>query len=133
MGKLKIALKSVLVIAALLAFGATGAFAFQDGSSVPLVVGLDTDTTGNTSTSVGDIQSCTQVDNGATFDVDFYVKVRRAVKDEVGGIMGFSYNLIFDPKVVEVTAVDDNFLDAVRRGHDGIRCHRWRCEEPNEQ
>ena len=76
----------------------------------PINTGLDADTSGNTATSVGHLDSCREVALGETFDVDLYVLDVPQPANGRGGVMGFSYNLLFDPSVLEVTAIDDDFL-----------------------
>jgi hypothetical protein len=75
--------------------------------SPALRTGLDLDTSGNTATSVGNVDGCRSVSVGDTFDVDVWVEDVPAASDSSGGVAGWGYNLLFDPKVLEITAVDN--------------------------
>lgn len=59
----------------------------------------------NTATTVGNIDPCRSTNSGATFDVD--VVIQQGVNQEISG---FQANVIYDPLVLNVTAVNYNFL-----------------------
>jgi hypothetical protein len=101
----------ILVAIAAVALGASIAVASQPAAvDDPISTGLDVVTTGNTATSLGPLETCREVGAGEAFDVDMFVLDVPPPADGKGGVMGFSYNLLFDPSVLEVTAIDDNFL-----------------------
>jgi uncharacterized repeat protein (TIGR01451 family) len=69
-------------------------------------VGIDTDTTGNTATSLSTIQRCRSVSAGQQFTVDVYL-------DELpagSSLAGFNYNLGFDSTRVRIVAHQHNLL-----------------------
>ncbi len=91
-----------------LALSATTAFSFQ--AEAPIAVGIDTDSKGNDATTLGESQRCREAATGDTFTVDVYVPSIPARTDTGGGIMGMSYNLLFDASVIEIQEVDNDFL-----------------------
>lgn len=101
-------------VALLGAAAAIGVSAQED-----LSVGLDVDIAGNSATTVGEIDSCVAVEPGSTFSIDVFalnIPARTDVDGGSGGIAGFSYNLLFDPEIVEVTGVNNSFLLAATIG-----------------
>ena len=86
--------------------------AHVEAAEPTVTTGIDVDTTGNTATALGQPDACREVAPGQGFDVDVYVTGVPVASGGAGGLIGFSYNLLFDPAVVQVTAVDDNFLIA---------------------
>src|SRR5712691_7071125 len=73
----------------------------------PITVGIDADpgaTPANTATTLGTIEYCRTVSNGATFTVDFYVKNIPAP-----GIDAFQGDLHYPSTKLEVTGMN-NFL-----------------------
>ncbi len=94
---------------ALLAAAAVSSVSAQEG----LGVGLDLDVSGNSATTVSQIDSCVAVEPGSAFSIDVFVQnvpARLDADGGSGGIAGFSYNLLFDPDVVEVTSVDTEYM-----------------------
>ena len=100
----------VVVAAAFLLGAATTTVSAQES----LVTGIDTDITGNDATTVGQINSCIAPEAGATFSVDVFIQNIPALEDDSGGfsggLSGFSYSVLFDPAIVEITGVNSNFL-----------------------
>ena len=99
-------LTRVLLMAAVALLGATAAISAsaQEGLSV----GIDTEIAGNSATTVGQIDGCIAVEEGSAFSVDVFaqnIPARTDADGGSGGIAGFSYNLLFDPKIAEVTSV----------------------------
>jgi hypothetical protein len=76
-----------------------------------VTVGIDADPTGNTANSLGSIESCRSVNNGATFSVDFWVKDIPSP-----GIEGFQANLGYDKILLKVTGNNVNRLLGVGSG-----------------
>jgi hypothetical protein len=91
-------------LAALLVTGAA-LTAVQSSSSIDLVA-IDVVSQGNTATSLGKIDSCTRTEIGSSVPVD--VVINRIPADKT--MVGFEFHLTYDPKVVEVTAVDNALL-----------------------
>ncbi len=100
----------VLVLSAALLL----AFRAQAAGAVPPInmVAVDTDTSGNTATSLGTIQACSSLAFGATLDIDVAIDSVPSVDTvtKSGGVAGFAFNLTFNPSVLKVTAVNDSFL-----------------------
>jgi hypothetical protein len=83
-------------------------------SSAAVTVGIDADpgaTPANTATTLGSIESCRSVTNGATFTVDFWVKDIPSP-----GIEGFQGDLGYDPARLNVTAYNVSLLLAANSG-----------------
>jgi hypothetical protein len=98
----------VALLAAVAALGLSVSTAA--GFQLPAVrTGLDLDTSGNTATSVGNVDGCRSVAAGDTFDVDVWVEdvPAESANLDFGGLQGWSYNLLFDPQILEITAVDN--------------------------
>ena len=68
-------------------------------AQTPPVVGLDLDSSGNTATSLGPIDSCTRVHAGDQFDVDVYVK-------DVPPIDGVQVTVRYDPAILRPVSRD---------------------------
>jgi hypothetical protein len=75
-----------------------------------ITVGIDADPSGNAAQSLGDIQDCRTVAEGGSFEVDVFVQGIPPGTAQGGGIAGFGYSLLFDPTVLQVTAVNNEFL-----------------------
>lgn len=72
--------------------------------SVDAVIDDDGDTLpDNTGTSVGAVDGCVSMTAGASLDVDVVIQ-------DVADLAGFQTDLLYDPRVLKVTAVDYNFL-----------------------
>lgn len=76
------------------------------------LLAIDADPTGNTSTSLGPIDGCIRVEEGAQFDVDVVVDSIPRERQLIGWQMVVRY----DPALLEVEAVDKAFLIA-SEGH----------------
>ena len=68
-------------------------------SQVSTTMGIDTDATGNSATSLGDIDACVSVGTGQTFDVDVYVT-------DVANLAAWQANMAYDATLLRVTAAD---------------------------
>jgi len=79
--------------------------------SASVTVGIDADPTGNTATTLGSIESCRSVINGATFTVDFWVKDIPSP-----GIEGFQGDLGYAPTRLNVTGYNVGMLLAANSG-----------------
>ncbi|MBI2913407.1 MAG: hypothetical protein HYY03_05755 [Chloroflexi bacterium] len=86
-------------------------------------VAVDVDTSGNSATSLGSRQDCNTVDIGETLDVDVTVDSVPKWTDangngvldrgvDPGGVTAFQFLLHYDPKVLKVSAVDNQMLIA---------------------
>lgn len=100
-------IRSAIVAVAVLIVSAAAANALQ---AAPVEIAIDLDTTGNTPTAFGANDACRSVNVGETFDIDVTAAGIAPVADGAGGIVGYSYNLHFDPAVVHVIAADNNVL-----------------------
>jgi hypothetical protein len=83
-------------------------------ASAVVTVGIDADPTGtpaNTATTLGSIESCRSVTNGATFTVDFWVKDITSP-----GIEGFQGDLGYDQARLNVTAYNVSLMLAANSG-----------------
>jgi hypothetical protein len=79
-------------------------------SQVSTAVGIDADPTGNSATSLGQIDACVSVGAGQTFDVDIFVT-------DVADLKGWQGILTYDPKVVNVANADvELFLAGTEAG-----------------
>jgi hypothetical protein len=102
-----------LVLSAFVAavFAATSAVSSgQEGALPALPTGFDADPTGNEATSLGTIEACRAVGVGDTFEVDVWI---RDIPEPVGftnGVIGFAFNVLFDPAVVHMTGFDRDQL-----------------------
>jgi hypothetical protein len=74
---------------------------------------VDADIAGNTATSVGTVESCNAIPAvGDTLEVDVVVQGVPPYDPESdsGALMGFQFNLLYDPTVVNVTAHDPEMM-----------------------
>jgi hypothetical protein len=69
------------------------------------LLAVDTDPTGNTATSLGTIQDCVTASSGELVTVDVVVD---SVPEP--GVQSFAVDVLYDPAILEVTAVDYNQL-----------------------
>lgn len=69
-------------------------------------MGLDTDVTGNTATSLGSLDTCLQTSAGGTFQVDLLVDAIPPDRP----MTAFGLELIYDPDLISVEGWDPNFL-----------------------
>lgn len=65
----------------------------------PVTLAVDADPTGNTATSLGSIEDCLSVDNGATLEVDIVIT-------NVENLLGWEAFFEYDEAILEVTDVD---------------------------
>ena len=72
--------------------------------------GFDADPTGNSATSLGTIDACRAVGPGETFQVDVWVRDIPAPVGFTNGVIGFAFNVLFDPAVVHMTGFDRDQL-----------------------
>ncbi len=94
----------------------------QSQAQENVTVAIDTDTTGNTATSLGDAQACNSISVGQSLDIDVVVDTIPPWSDlngdgtpdlnDTGGLQAFQFMLLYDPQVVEVTAVNNEMLIA---------------------
>lgn len=96
------------VAAAALLLGAAAATSVTAQESIS--AGFDTNIAGNDATTVGQIDSCVAPETGATFTIDVFVQNIPAVQEVGGGLSGYSYDVLFDPAIVEITSIDNDFL-----------------------
>lgn len=84
-------------------------------SDTPIdIVAVDSDISGNTATSLGPLNACVRVEPGATARVDLVVD---AVPED-RGVIGFQVNIEFDPNILTLTAVDNEFLLAAEGSYE---------------
>jgi hypothetical protein len=94
--------------------------------SAAVTVGIDADPTGNTATTLGSIESCRSVTNGATFTVDFWVKDIPSP-----GIEGFQGDLGYAPTRLNVTGYNVGMLLAANSGSQVQDFTRTAVGEPD--
>jgi len=94
--------------------------------SASVTVGIDADPTGNTATTLGSIESCRSVINGATFTVDFWVKDIPSP-----GIEGFQGDLGYAPTRLNVTGYNVGMLLAANSGSSVTDFTRFAVGEPD--
>ncbi|MEX0801416.1 MAG: hypothetical protein WD379_09390 [Dehalococcoidia bacterium] len=91
--------------AAALAGGLPGRDGSASDAQTPTVFAIDVDPSGNSQTSLGDIDECATVEQGA-FDIDIVVA-------NVDGLLAWESLLAFDEEILTVTAIDvRQFLSA---------------------
>jgi len=97
--------------------------------SAAVTVGIDADpgaTPANTATTLGSIESCRSVTNGATFTVDFWVKDIPSP-----GIEGFQGDLGYDPTRLNVTGYNVGMLLAANSGSSVTDLTRTAVGDPD--
>ena len=99
MRTLGVRLTALLVVA--LALGTTTIHHAQADDGV--TVGIDVDVADNDATRLGERQSCRTVQGGDTFQVDAFIT-------DVDDLLGFQFTLIYNPDVVGVIGLDDQFI-----------------------
>jgi len=105
--------------AIVLTFICAGIYAFSERadvakatlSEVNTIVGVDTNTTGNTATTVGTIDRCVSVNPNSTFYIDLFVK-------DVTDLNYWEGALKFDGSIVRVTSLDVQYFLATTPGSD---------------
>ncbi len=76
-------------------------------------IGVDTDIAGNTATSLGNLESCNSIAGvGGTLQVDVVVQGVPPYDPGTGsgGIIGFQFNLLYDPSVLRVVGYDERMM-----------------------
>jgi len=68
-------------------------------SAAATAVGIDTNTSGNTPTSLGTLQNCRETSTAQTFTVDFYIT-------DVTGLLTWGTQLVYDGTVIQITNID---------------------------
>jgi len=96
-----VTLLAAALLAGLIAISAQA----QSGAPVQIIA-MDANPSGNTATSLGPLNACVRAEPGQSIDLDLVVD---AVPDE-RGIIGFEINVDYTPNVLEMTAVDYEFL-----------------------
>ncbi len=71
----------------------------------PLTLAVDADPTGNTATSVGNIDDCLSVDLGDTFDVDIVI-------ENVANLLGWESPFVYDKSILEVVNINVRLFQA---------------------
>jgi hypothetical protein len=100
---------------ALVALLATSLAANAESSEGPIeLLAIDTDPTGNTATSVGDVEVCSRLEVGDQYEVDVIVKGVPESTGSAGALTGIDFTISYDERYVEVVDVqaDDQFLNA---------------------
>jgi hypothetical protein len=72
-------------------------------------VGIDADPTGNTATSLGDIDVCVSVTTGESFDIDVFIT-------DVTDLFGWDAKFVYDGSVVHVLGSDGQLFQASNPG-----------------
>lgn len=108
---------TAVTLTLLLSLGRSGTHADHEPDTAlpPLSeIAVDLDTTGNSATSLGPREDCASVGPNDTLQIDVTVKGVPPFDPGTfsGGIAGFGFDLLYDPTVIKVTAVDLDFLHA---------------------
>ena len=75
------------------------------------LVAVDMLTSGNSATALGPVDDCIQVNRNISHQIDIVVDaIPPNPPADGGGISGFQFFLHFDPQIVQITNVDNNFL-----------------------
>ena len=108
-----------IVIAAAAAIAGIGSSKQAGATHVTLPAGgIDASIEGNTEVAVGPWDPCVTVDAGEQFEVDVFIrgvpprdtKGDPAPGNDTDGIIGFGFEMRYDPAVVQVTGADGSFL-----------------------
>jgi len=96
-------------------------------SGVSTIVGVDTNTTGNTATYVGTIDRCIAIKSSGTFYIDLFVK-------DVTDLNSWDGTFYFDENVVAVNSldVDGFFLGSEEDGWPFLTCYTGSCTVSNK-
>lgn len=101
---------STLVLAALLGAVILASSVSAQSTATAKIVAVDADTTGNAATTLGPLNSCVRAEPGATVSVDLVVDSVPADR----GIIGFQISVRYDPAILTLTAVNNEFLLAAK-------------------
>ena len=98
------------VAVAVVALMIGAAAATQATAQQAVTTGIDTDPAGNQANSLRTIEACRTVKQGDSFPVDVFVQGVPPASGFSDGLSGFGFNFKYDPKVLEVTAIDANMM-----------------------
>lgn len=103
-------IRAVVVAVVVLMVSATTALSFQEAANVS--VGIDANISGNSPNALGPQDACNSLNVGDTLQVDVWVKGVPPVNEDRSsfGIAGWSFNLVYDPAVVNFTAAQNNMM-----------------------
>jgi len=96
----------LLCLAALVAGLALATSAGAQSGDTIKIIAIDADISGNTATSLGPLNACTRVEPGGSVTLDLVVDAVPASR----GIIGYQFNITYDPAILELTAADNEFL-----------------------
>ena len=85
----------------------------SEASQVQTALGIDTDPSGNTATSLGSIEPCVSVSSGQTFDVDIFVT-------DVPNLAGWNAWFRYDGSVLNVVGADGKLFLAANPGSNVV-------------
>jgi hypothetical protein len=94
-----------MLLSLALAAGEGAALATHSSSTIGLIA-IDANPEGNTATSLGRINGCSRVETGAQLSVDYVVD---SIPDD-RPMIAFEAEIQYDPQLLELTAVDHDFL-----------------------
>lgn len=79
--------------------------AFASGTSISLLA-VDTNSSGNSPTSVGTIESCTSYPAGSSFSLDIVARdvPANSSTQQTGGLAGFGFNILYDSSILNVSS-----------------------------
>lgn len=102
--------KLAVALLILLAFWALNLSHRTDSTSAQgaTTIGIDADPSGNTATSLGEIDTCRVVHGGDTFDVDIYIK-------DVSKLLGWEVVFAYDKHVLQVVDKDVQMFQAANQ------------------
>ena len=101
---------SALVLAALLGAVILAASVSAQSTATAKIVAVDAVTTGNAATTLGPLNSCVRAEPGSSVTVDLVVDSVPADR----GIIGFQIVIRYDPAILTLTAVNNEFLLAAK-------------------
>lgn len=96
------------LLASITTFLLVGGLVAAEGATVaqsPVTLAVDADPTGNTDSSVGNIEDCLSVDLGATFDVDIVIR-------NVTNLLGWESPFVYDKSILEVVNINVRLFQA---------------------
>jgi hypothetical protein len=109
---MKLILASAALAGVVLALGASAGGVLTRGHSAAqegVTIGVDTDPTGNTATSLGPIDSCLSVSTGDTFQVDVFVS-------DVVDLLAWETYFVYDMSVINIDSRDVMMFQAANEG-----------------